>query len=128
MRKLLRKTSNVHLNVTLRRLRETFFFPWKSNNCHILCVCVCSISYPARKAHALYYIVICGLTDYTVLFHIVSSKARFLKRKRIEYKVCFLIFSQILSERFLIVRKIQRDVIIHVHRSSYKTSIIIVRF
>jgi hypothetical protein len=27
---------------------------------YIFCVCVCSLPYLARKAHALYYTVICG--------------------------------------------------------------------
>jgi hypothetical protein len=34
--------------------------------------CVCNLSYPAHSAHALYYIVICGLFGYTIFFHIVS--------------------------------------------------------
>jgi len=30
--------------------------------CAGVCVCVCSLSYAACKAHAPYYIVICGLS------------------------------------------------------------------
>jgi len=33
---------------------------------HILSVCVCSISYPACKWHGPYYIVICGLSVFTI--------------------------------------------------------------
>jgi hypothetical protein len=32
--------------------------------------CVCSLSYPACKVHMPYYIVICGLSAYTIFFHI----------------------------------------------------------
>jgi len=50
---------------------------------------MCSLSYPARKAHALYYIVLCGLSDSTIFVHIISQKAQ-LKKKVIEYKMCVL--------------------------------------
>jgi len=39
-----------------------------------------------------------------------------------------LFFSTVLSEIFLIVRRIQRDVIIKVHTLSYKVPVILVRF
>jgi len=29
------------------------------------------LSYPARKAHAVYYIVICDLPSSTIFFHII---------------------------------------------------------
>jgi hypothetical protein len=32
-----------------------------------VCVCVCSLSYPACKAHAWYYTVICGQSGYTII-------------------------------------------------------------
>jgi hypothetical protein len=41
---------------------------WKSNKYYIVSVCVCSLSYLACRAHALYYIVICGLSGCTILF------------------------------------------------------------
>ena len=47
--------------------------------------------------------------------------------KVIEHKMYVLIFSTILSEIFLILRRIQRDIIIKVHRSSCKVPVIIVR-
>jgi hypothetical protein len=37
-----------------------------------ICVCVCSLSYPAFKAHAPYYFVICGLSGSNIFFHIIS--------------------------------------------------------
>jgi len=37
----------------------------------ILSVC-CSLRYPACKAHAPHYIVVCGLTGCVIFFHIIS--------------------------------------------------------
>jgi hypothetical protein len=34
--------------------------------------CVCSLSYPACKAHAPYYIVICIVSVSAIFFHIIS--------------------------------------------------------
>ena len=42
----------------------------EGNKHYILCVFLCSLSYPACKAHALYYIVSCGLSGSTAFFHI----------------------------------------------------------
>ena len=36
------------------------------------CDSIYSLSYPACKVHAPYYIVICSLSNYTVIFHITS--------------------------------------------------------
>jgi hypothetical protein len=46
----------------------------------------------------------------------------------IEHKMCVLVFSITLSEIFLILRRIQRDIIINVHRCFCKVPVILVRF
>jgi len=46
--------------------------PCKGNKYYIFWVCVCSLSYPAYKAHAPYYTVICCLSSCTTFFHISS--------------------------------------------------------
>ena len=50
---------------------------WISNKYYIFWVSVCSLSFPARKAHSHYYIVICGLSGSTIFNHIMSSTVRF---------------------------------------------------
>ena len=46
----------------------------------------------------------------------------------VEDKMCVLIFSTTLSETFFILRRIQRDIVINVHRSLWKVPFIVVRF
>jgi hypothetical protein len=46
----------------------------------------------------------------------------------IKHTICVLIFSTTSSETFLIRRKIQRDIIINIHRSSYKVPVIFINF
>ena len=69
-------------------------------------------------------IVICGLSGSTVFFHIILYTARF-KKKVIEHKMCVV---QLLSEKFLILRKIERDMIRNVYRTSCEVLVILVRF
>jgi hypothetical protein len=59
----------------------------KGNKYYIYCVCVCSLSYPAYNAHAPFHFVICGLSDFTILFPIISQTARFSERNLIKKNV-----------------------------------------
>ena len=55
--------------------------------------CVCSLTYPACKAHAPYFIVICGLSG-CAMFSTLSYKRYDFQKKRVtEQKECVLIFS-----------------------------------
>ena len=58
-------------------------------------VCVCSLSYPACKAHAPYYIVIRGLSVYNTLLHInlINDTVFGGGGGSSEHKMCVLIFS-----------------------------------
>jgi len=67
-----RRQGNVRRNVTLTRVREIILLVRKEYSLHILSVCVCILSYPARKAHAPCYIVIGDLYGRTIYFHIIS--------------------------------------------------------
>jgi len=88
-----------------------------------------SLRYPACNAHAFYYIVICGLSGCTVKYFLtLSHKGQDFRKKVIEYKMYFFLFSpQGLSKIFYIVRRI-RGRILHVHWSSCTALVIIVRF
>jgi hypothetical protein len=71
----------------------------------------------ACKAHAPFCIVICGLSDSTKVFDVISLKGRFSKEKNVtEYKIYVLIFSTSFFEIFLALRKIQRDIAINVKK------------
>jgi hypothetical protein len=62
----------------MRRVRVTTVEVEKQQVVHILSFC--SLSYLARKAHAPYYIVICGLSGSNIFFHIISQRHDFRKK------------------------------------------------
>ena len=66
-----------------------------------------------------------AVQNFPTLFH---KGHDFRGKKVIEHKMWVSIFSTTLSESFFIVRKIHRDMIINVYRSSYKTPFALVRF
>ena len=62
-------------------------------------------------------------------FSTLSHKGHdFIKKKVIEYKIHVLFFPTILSKQFLILSKIERGIIINVHKSSCKISVVLVIF
>ena len=69
--------------------------------------------------------------DTTVHFvffpHFLIEGTIFGGKKKIKIKMCVSVFSTILSETFLILRRIQRDIITDVQRSSSKIFIMPVR-
>ena len=67
----------------------------------------------------------CGLSGCAIFFHKISKAVRFSK-KGTEHKMCVLIFCTTLSLTFLILRRIERDVIKNVYWFSCKVSVIIV--
>ena len=95
--------------------------PWKNKRHYIFSVCVCSFSYPAYKTYTLYFFVICGLTGSTIFFHIISSTARFSEKKSINLNNCFDILHNFVLNIYY-SKKIQRNIIIHTHRSSCKVT------
>jgi hypothetical protein len=88
-----------------------------------VCVCILAlvIGHANRVFSAPHYIVICGLFGSTIFFH----KQHNFRKKFIEYKRRGYIFSATLSETFLILILIQRDIIINVDRSHYSRQILI---
>ena len=109
-------------NVTVRRVRANIFAVEKQHVLHI--PRVCSLSYSACYAQAPY----CYLWPfwlYSVFPHYLIN-GKILEKVLLKKCVCFD-FLCVLSETFLILRRTERD-IIHVHRSSYKVPVILVRF
>ena len=60
-----KKTSNMCVNRTLRRVHETTVPVEKQEVIlHIESLCVCNLNYPARNAQALYLSVACSALQY----------------------------------------------------------------
>jgi hypothetical protein len=76
-------------NVRPRRIRATVFTV-ENNKYYTFLACVCSLSSPACKAHAPFYIVACLAPPY---FYILSHKRRSFREKDIEHTMCVLISS-----------------------------------
>jgi hypothetical protein len=83
----------------------------------------CSLAYPACNAYAPYCDAICGLSGSTRIVNIISQ----VKKKLLNIKRIFWFSLQILSETFLILRRIPRDVAINVKMPSCKVPTILVR-
>ena len=77
-------------------------------------------SYPACKLKVPYIIVICGCPLLYNIFPYYFIKSTNLWNKTVENKMCVLIFSTPLSETLVILRRIQRDIIINIHISAWK--------
>jgi hypothetical protein len=84
-------------------------FPWESNKQYIFWMRVCSLSYPSCKAHAPWYIAICGLSGCTTSSPHYLINGTILGRGGVggvtEHKMCVLVFFTALSEAFLIIRR-----------------------
>ena len=97
---------------------------WKSINVtYSDCVFVASFNQHVIRVR---HIVFCVLSGSTIFFHFISLTAR-LTKKVIEYKMCVLIFSTILSKTFLILRRTERDRFKNVYQYSSKVTVIFVR-
>jgi hypothetical protein len=120
-------------NVTMRRIHESLL-QWKSSKYYLLvCMCKCACAYVHvaslfQHATRMRHIVTSLVAHQSPLsFSTLSHKRYDFRKKVIEHKMCVLIICTILSKTFLILRRIQRDVI-KVKTSSCKISIILVGF
>ena len=76
-----------------------------------------------------HHILICGLSCYTILFYIIWWRHDFKgKRKVIKRKSMFWFSLHIYFEIFLILRRIKRDMITNVYRSSCTVPTFLLRF
>jgi hypothetical protein len=83
----------IHGSMVLRRFRITMVARGNTISTIIFRMCVRSLSYSACKEHSPHYIVICGLSESTTFFHIVSN-GKIFGGKLLKIK-CVLIFSKI---------------------------------
>jgi hypothetical protein len=77
----------------------------------------CSLAYPANNEYALYSDVICGPSGCTKFSALSHKLHDFRKKELLNIK---LIFRKTLSKTFLILRRIQRDIVTNVKMSSCK--------
>ena len=98
--------------------------PWERNKYCVFWVCVYSLKYPAWEAQV--YII----SSSVVCPNLQLFPYRIFREKRmlLNIKMCFSFSLQILSETFLILRRIRRDIITNVHGFSCKVPDILVRF
>jgi hypothetical protein len=90
-----------------------------------VCVSV-ALTFQQATSHASYDSVISKLAHFSTLG--LSHKRHNFREEVINIKCVFLIFSILLFETLLILRRSERDIIINAHLSSRKLPIILVRF
>ena len=93
-----------------------------------VCLSVCSLSYPACTEHVPYYIVNRSLRAVPYLSTLSHKRHEFREKKWLNIKHVFTFYSQLLSETSCILRRIMRDIIISVNRSSSKVPAVLTRF
>ena len=128
----------------MRRVSQSSL-PWKSFKYSLLlCVCVHACGCPDASACACAYVRVAVLIQHAMhMRHIVTSFVTFqspshfstvfhgrcdFRKKVTEHKMCVLSFSTTSSKKFLIIRRIQRDIVINVETSSCKVHVILVDF
>ena len=101
------RPGNARINVILRHVRVTNVALEKQGVLQI--ICVFTLSYPSSKAHEACFIVICYLFLLYKNFPYYLKKVRFSEND-IEHEIS-LILSTTLSEKFLTLRRIERNFI-----------------
>ena len=74
------------------------------------------------------HIVIGGMPAPTIVYHIITKRARFSGKALLNPKCVFCFSLRILSENFLILTRIKRDIIINVYTSSCKVPVMVLTF
>ena len=109
----------------MRRVRVTIIAVEKQYVLHILSVCLQSVV--IQHAMCMRRIILLKACLTLRYFSTLSHKQHNFRKKLLSIK-CVLLFSlQLLSEVFLILGRIQRD-IINIHKVSCKVPVILVKF
>ena len=114
-------------NIILRHIRVTIVAVEKQYVLHILSVYLQLELSNMQSSDTLLYCHLQPLSLYHVFPHNLTNSTIFGK-KVIESKMCVLIFFITLSGTFLILRRIQLDVVINVHKYSRKNPAFVVKF
>ena len=126
MASFMNNAGNLGINVTLRRVRVSCCHGKAIIIAYSECVSVALVIQHAMcMCRVILFYVACLALPY---FPTLSHKRHDLQKKVFEHTTCVLILSTTLSETFLILRRIQRDIIVNVLRSSCKVPVILVRF
>jgi hypothetical protein len=95
----------------------------------MLCVCArASVELLTQHAIRKRHFVIYDLSVSTILFSTLFHNRHDFRKTVIEHKMCVLIFCTNLSEKFLILRRTERDVIKNVYWSTCKLPVNLVKF
>ena len=98
----------------------------KSNKYYIFRVCVCNLCFPACKGHEP--VTVLSVTCLAIPYFPTLSHHRHDFRGgggTIEHKMCMLIFLQILSQTFLILRRIHRGFTINICSCSCRVPLLL---
>ena len=87
------------------------------------------LSYQVCKVHASCFILIYGLSGSFIFFHLSNKRHDFREEKRVLNKRLYLDFLRnFFSEKFLILRITEFDIIVNVNKCSCHVSVFLVRF
>jgi len=119
------KTGNIRINGTLKRVRLAIVAVEKQCALHIPSVSVTLVIQHARRIRRiiLSHVTCLALPHFSTL----SYKRHDFRREELSNQKCVLIFSQLVSETFLILRRIKRG-IVNVGRSLCDVLVILVGF
>jgi hypothetical protein len=107
---------SVGINVTLTRVRATIVAVEKPEVLHILSLCLLPYLSSTQRACAVLYCHLWPVWPYHIFPHYFINGTIFGK-KLSNIKCVFWFSLQLVSETFLILRRIQRDITINAHRS-----------
>ena len=84
----------------------------------LVCILALVVQHADRVFSAFCYIAICGLSGCDIFFSHCLTNGTIFRKKLSNIKCVFWFSLQPLSETFILLGRIQRGIIINVHRSS----------
>ena len=91
------------------------------------CACLGLLIQRAKRMHRIVFSSVTSLAGFSIFFDIISQTARF-SEKLMNMKCGFWFSLQLLSKKCLILRRIQRDIVINVKTFPRKVHVILARF